>query len=224
MRIRNIIFDLGGVIIDIDYTKTIEAFRKHGAHNIDVVYSQSKQDRLFDTFDIGKMSSTEFRRQLQEKLDISISDDDFDSAWNAMLLDLPMERLSFIMSLRESYGVYLFSNTNDIHLRKVFEICRDQNNVNDFSKYFIKEYYSHQLGMRKPNKESFLEIVKENRLIPSETLFIDDSLQHVLGARDAGLHAVHLTGGKSIFDLLDFIKQIEEINEHDLVLQSHSLK
>ena len=208
MPIKNIIFDLGGVIIDIDYRRTAEAFRQLGAFNFDVVYTQSKQDHLFDDYDIGKINSNSFRQTLQKKLGIEVKNEVFDSAWNAMLLDLPKKRLDFIKSLRGQYKVFLFSNTNDIHFKEVFNICKRQNGFNTFDGYFDKEYYSNIFGKRKPNPDAFISILNENKIEAEETIFFDDSLQHVLGARQAGLYAMHLSKGKSIVDIVEFIDEI----------------
>lgn len=215
MRIRNIIFDLGGVIIDIDYKKTLDAFRLLGARNIEEVYTQSKQDTLFDDFEVGKISSSEFRNKLSAKLNLQIRDKEFDSAWNAMLLDLPIERLNFIKTLQDEFRVFLFSNTNDIHLPEVFNICKRQNNIDNFSDIFEKEYYSNIFGHRKPNVASFHLILHENELNSSETIFVDDSIQHVFGARNAGLHAIHLTSNMSILDLRSHINIINSSMESD---------
>lgn len=210
MTIKNIIFDLGGVIIDISYEKTSEAFRELGAINFDEVYSQKNQDSIFDDYETGKISSHEFRTRLKAKLDILVSDAEFDSAWNAMLLDLPLVRLEYIKELRNKFTVLLFSNTNDIHLKEVFNICQQQNGFDSFAGIFDKEYYSNIFGKRKPHPQSFLAILEENNLNADETLFIDDSLQHVLGARQAGIHAIHLTKEKSIFDVLTYINEINQ--------------
>ena len=215
MPIKNIIFDLGGVIIDIDYNRTADAFKKLGAFNFDVVYSQSKQDDLFDHYDIGKISSAEFRATLQRKLSIDITDKAFDDAWNAMLLDIPLKRLSFIKNLKNHYKVFLFSNTNDIHLKEVYHICQKQNGFNSFTGYFDKEYYSNTYGKRKPHPSSFSSILAENKLEASETLFVDDSMQHILGARQAGLHAMFLSKEKSIFDVSMFIEEINKSKIQD---------
>jgi glucose-1-phosphatase len=215
MPIKNIIFDLGGVIIDIDYSRTTDAFHKLGAINFDRVYTQKNQDHFFDAYDIGQISSEKFRDILKFKLDLAISDNEFDNAWNAMLLDIPLARLEFIRELRNEYKVFLFSNTNDIHLKEVFNICQKQNGFNTFKDFFDKEYYSNIFGKRKPNPESFLSILHENGLNAEETLFIDDSLQHVLGARAAGLHAIHLTKDKSIFDAITFINEINQANTEE---------
>ena len=130
-----------------------------------------------------------------------------------MLLDLPKKRLEFISGLRKKYRVFLFSNTNDIHLKEVFNICQKQNGFNTFDSYFEKEYYSNIFGKRKPHSHAFISILNENNIKAEETLFIDDSLQHVLGAREAGLHTVHLSSEKSIFHIVDFINETNSSNQ-----------
>lgn len=208
--IKNIIFDLGGVIINIDYKKTLNAFAQLGANNIEEIYSQSKQDPLFNDYETGKISSAQFRKQLKIKLDIIASDKEFDTAWNAMLLDLPGERIRYIKQLSEQHGynVFLFSNTNEIHLKAVYDIHQKQNNQTDFNGVFTREYYSHLFGQRKPNTEAFISILSENSLNADETLFIDDSYQHIEGAQKAGIHAVHLTKEATILDTMSFIEKI----------------
>lgn len=208
MPINNIIFDLGGVIIDIDYHKTSEAFLKLGASNFDASFTQSEQDALFDQYEIGKISSEIFRTSLQKKLSINVNDQEFDNAWNAMLLDIPQQRLNYIKSLKSHYKLFLFSNTNDIHLTEVFNICQKQNGFNSFEGYFDKEYYSNIYGKRKPNSSAFSSILTENQLNASETLFVDDSIQHILGAKQAGLHTMHISKDKSIFDVSTFIEKL----------------
>ena len=202
MTIKNIIFDLGGVIIDIDYHLTSQAFKALGCTTFDEVYCQSKQDSLFDDYDVGKISSSIFRSELRSRLDLSATDREFDNAWNAMLLDLPQDRLDFIKSLRDKYKVFLFSNTNEIHIKEVFNICQRQNGFDNFSCYFDKEYYSHMFGMRKPNKDAFIKLLNDANIIAEETLFVEDSLQHIKGAESAGLNAIHLVNRLTIFDTL----------------------
>lgn len=210
MPIKNIIFDLGGVIIDLDYNRTFAAFRKLGAANINAIYTQSKQDDLFDQYEIGKISSEVFRAALQKKLSIRVNLKEFDDAWNAMLLDIPQKRLDFIKRLKNDYKIFLFSNTNEIHLKEVFNICQRQNGFNSFKDYFDKEYYSNIFGKRKPDPAAFSLILTENKLTASETLFVDDSMQHILGAEEAGLHTMHISKERSIFDVLIFIKEMNK--------------
>lgn len=201
MKIKNIILDLGGVIIDIDYNETIKAFSQIGALQFDEIFSQQKQTGLFDEFETGKMSNAEFRSALKDHLNVSISDEQFDYAWNAMLGKLPEKRIKIIESLKNNYNVFLFSNTNDIHLKKVYKICYRDTGRYDFVGLFEREYFSHIFGMRKPNPEAFLSIIGQNNLNPEETIFVDDSEQHIDGAKCAGLHAIHFKKGMDIEEI-----------------------
>lgn len=209
MPIKNIIFDLGGVIINVDYHKTLAAFRELGALNIDEIYGQKEQDAFIDDFEIGKITSQEFREILRLKLGLKITDSELDHAWNQMLLDLPYERLEFIKSLSPKYRVFLFSNNNDIHLNEILNICMKQHGIDNFDTLFEKVYYSNKIGYRKPEPSSFTKILIENDLAPEETLFIDDSIQHVQGAKAAGLESVLLSQQYTIFNTLEFIKAID---------------
>ncbi|MDX1902501.1 MAG: HAD family phosphatase [Gammaproteobacteria bacterium] len=207
MKIKNIIFDLGGVIIDIDYKKTYQAFSQLGATHFDHVYSQAKQENYFDLYETGKMSNETFRKTLQERLNICVSDDQFDNAWNAMLGALPKERLEFIKTLKNDYHVFLFSNTNNIHLKKVFEICFRDTGLENFDGLFHKAYYSHLLGHRKPNREAFIHILDENKLDANETLFVDDSPQHLVGASSVGIHTMLFTKDMQLIDIRTHINK-----------------
>ena len=200
MSFKNIIFDLGGVILNIDFQRTCDAFRKFGI-DFSSIYSQNNQDALFDKFEIGMITANDFRNAIKMQLKLKISDDEFDEAWNAMLLDLPKERLNFIAALRKTHRLFLFSNTNEIHLETVFRICQREHGIGSLAPYFDKEYYSCRFGKRKPNPDAFKIILNENQLKANETLFVDDTLQHVNGAQLAGLHAIHLAPGKTIFDV-----------------------
>jgi len=203
LNFNAIIFDLGGVILNIDYHKTIETFKNLGVANFDELYTQAKQNKVFDDFEIGKISEDEFRAYIRRVSNVSLTDVEIDFAWNAMLLDLPECRVNLLKQLGHKYPIYLYSNTNSIHL-KAF-----RNSIGNYykdelllEKLFIKTYYSHELGLRKPNKEGFLEIIKENHLDKKSTLFIDDSEQHISGANEVGLQTVWLKG-KTIEELFE---------------------
>ncbi|HVY53614.1 MAG TPA: HAD family phosphatase [Gammaproteobacteria bacterium] len=198
--IKNIIFDLGGVIININYQLTIEAFRQLGASNVDNLISCIQQDELIDKFDVGAISPDDFRAQLMKKFNISVDKENFDRAWNAMILDLPKERLELIRKLRQRYRVFLFSNINYIHLDLASSICQKYG-FNSLDEYFDKVYYSCVIGHRKPNSEGFQLILSENNLVFEETIFVDDSKQHVEGAKRIGLQAIHVHEGLSILDV-----------------------
>lgn len=192
MDIKNIILDLGGVLLNIDYFKTIEAFRDLGIPDFEELFTQAKQEHLFDKYESGLIDSEEFIVGLKKKLPFTISSNEITSAWNAMLLDFPSERLDFLKQLKEKYNTVLLSNTNPIHLEAFHQIIKRNNGIDSLAPYFNHVYFSSEMGMRKPSPEIFLEVCKQQNFNPEETLFIDDTEQHVLGAREAGLKALHL--------------------------------
>jgi FMN phosphatase YigB (HAD superfamily) len=201
----NIIFDLGGVILNIDYHLTTQAFRKLGVHDFEKNYTQLGQSALFDAMERGEITNADFRNQLRQALSISANDSDLDHAWNAMLLDLPAQRLQVLAKLKESKRTFLLSNTNHIHVDSFEQTVKHSHGINDLSSLFEQTYYSCNVGMRKPEERIFRLVVDQNGLNLAETLFIDDSPQHIHGARAAGLQAYHLTGGETINDLFGHI-------------------
>ena len=197
--IRNIIFDLGGVLLDIDYRRTEKAFKDLGFENFDEVYSQLQQTETFDLFETGDLSADEFRDAIREACGNDLSDADIDKAWNAMLIDLPEKHISYLDTVRDDYRIVLLSNTNELHLEAIYE--KFGHEYTEFEYLFERTYYSHLVGYRKPEIEIFEEILEDREMEADETLFIDDSLQHVEGAKEAGLHAYHLQAGTSILSL-----------------------
>ncbi|MFZ6050483.1 HAD family hydrolase [Halocola ammonii] len=190
--IDTIIFDFGGVLFDIDYDLPVKAFRDFGVPGFDELYKQSKQSDLFDLLETGKISQSDFLNELRRILKTELPDEKLLEAWNVILLDIPKERIDHIYKLKEQFQTLLLSNTNAIHV-EVFEKRIDEKmGLDYFYGAFEKVYYSNQIGIRKPHPETFLEICKWHKLNPSRTLFIDDSKQHVEGAREAGLQAYHL--------------------------------
>ena len=158
-----IIFDLGGVIINLDYQLTIEAFKKLGIDNFEEMYTQAKQNNLFDDYETGKISSQHFINSLLPFLPSGTSANKVVHAWNAMILDFPSKRLELLDQLNSKYRVFLLSNTNDIHLQAV---NRSLANTTDrkLESYFEKVYLSHEVKLRKPHKEIF-ELVRKSDII-----------------------------------------------------------
>jgi HAD superfamily hydrolase (TIGR01509 family) len=205
--IKNIIFDFGGVILNIDYKLTAEAFVQLGLENFNQIYTQLSQTDLFDEFETGKISADEFIKALQ----IYIPHADKTSiiqAWNAMLLDLPKQKIIFIQQLRKKYKCLLFSNTNALHESSFNTIVKNTLGTENLDAFFDKVYLSHTLQHRKPNTAGFLHILKDQNIKGEETLFIDDSPQHITGAQLAGLHTLYLPKDK---DLIAELHQILEI-------------
>jgi len=196
-----IIFDFGAVIIDIDYHKTKDAFEKQGINNFDELFSKAKQNSLFDNLEKGLLGENQFRDELRALSGINLSDGAIDACWNSMLLQMPQKRVDLLKRLQLDIPLYLLSNTNIIH-EKAFSAAIDSTyGWNKFKTIFQKVYFSHHVNLRKPDLEIFELVLRENKLNPATTLFIDDSPQHIIGAKKAGIHAFHLQDGMEVCDL-----------------------
>lgn len=190
--IRNVIFDLGGVILPIDYQLTIKKFQEIGFTNFHETFTQAAQNHTFDLLDKGLIAPAAFRDEIRTLAAKDISDARIDEAWNAMLLDFIPSRLHVLAQVKQRYNTFLLSNTNEIHYEVYIKQLYAQTGLPSLEQFFNKEYYSHQIHMRKPDAEPFELILRENNLKASETLFIDDTLQHIEGARRVGINAYHL--------------------------------
>lgn len=200
---KNIIFDFGGVILNLDYQRTISAFQALGLKDFEASYTQLAQSELFDQLERGEVTPSEFRNGLREAFEKEVSDEELDEAWNAMLLDLPAERLELIRKIGSEKNISLLSNTNEIHVACFEGELKRQHGFVDLSSFFDTVYYSSRVGMRKPEVRIFEMVIDKEGYLPSETLFIDDSPQHIEGAKKAGLNTYHLRAdqGETIMDL-----------------------
>src|ERR1019366_61494 len=204
-KYKNIIFDLGGVVLDIDYSLAVKAFSNLGFDGFENFFSQKQQKQLFDVYEKGQMTSVDFRNELKNFCNIEFHDFTFYKAWNSMLLNLPPERLDLLILLKQSYRTFLLSNTNEIHINSFNTYLQNNFHIPDLSGYFEKLYLSYKVGMRKPDIEIFELVLSENKLNPKETLFIDDSIQHIESAKNIGIQTYWLDVKKeSILDLFSF--------------------
>jgi len=198
--IRNIIFDLGGVLLNIDPKKTIDAFGKLGMEQLVGDKGLSYDHEIFYQMEQGKITSEEFRNGVRQLLPKEVSDDEIDAAWTAMLLNFPAIRVELVKNLRNDFKIYLFSNTNAIHVEKFHSIFRKQHGF-EVSTLFDKDFYSNEIGYRKPSPESFKEIIRLSGINPEESLFIDDSFQNVESAITSGLKGFWLEPGQKIEEI-----------------------
>lgn len=192
-NINSIIFDLGGVILNIDYNKTSEAFKNLGVINIDEMYSQSSANQLFQNLEEGKISEIEFFDSIREESGIILTNEEIINAWNKMLLSICKETLGYIKTLRSKYKVYLLSNTNTIHLKQFYHIYDQTIGKEPFDSLFDATYYSHLIGIRKPKAAAYEYVIDKNDLKVNECVFIDDSIQNIEGAKLAGLNTIFFT-------------------------------
>lgn len=201
-QIKNIIFDLGGVIINLDIPKTIQEFNKLSPKSFEVIYNQLQQSPIFDQFDKGQITERDFLDALKQALDNNLTDAQLLFAWNAMLLDFPKHRLDMLQELKSSYRLFLLSNTNETHVLEFENILSLAHGHKNLEPFFEKVYYSCRVNKRKPDVDIFEMVLLENDLKPEETVFIDDSPQHVEGALKTGLKAVLLDKNREVGDLL----------------------
>ena len=200
-NIENIIFDLGGVILDIDYNLTRIAFEKLGVVHFDEMYSQANADQLFQKLETGKITEDQFYQELNHCTGLNLSPEEIRKAWNSMLLSFREESLDFLEQIRPTYKIFLFSNTNYIHINAFKETFHQKKRTKTFEEYFDKAFYSCEIGFRKPDPASYDWLVKKLNLDPARTLFIDDSLHNIEGAKKAGWQTIHLLTGTQIEDL-----------------------
>jgi len=200
-KIEAIIFDLGGVILNIDYNLTRIAFEKAGIKNFHEMYSQAKADDLFSNLETGKISENDFYNELNKRAGLYLPTTEIESAWNAMLLTFREKSLDFLDTLKSKYKLFLLSNTNHIHLNAFNKIYFEKQRNKPFEEFFDKAYYSCKMGLRKPNADIYEFVLDENKLKAAKTLFVDDSAQNIEAAKVLGLQTILLGDGKFIENL-----------------------
>lgn len=199
--IKNIIFDLGGVLLNIDYSKTIEGFAVLGLADPERAFSEEIQSSLFQKLECGMISNRDFLNQLRTRIP-KASLSEIENAWNAMLLDFPAHRFQRLKRLSAHYRLFVLSNTNRIHL-KAFKIIIDKSvGWQNFQALFDGICYSHVLKVRKPNAAIFRKVISLYSLHPADTLFIDDTEAHVIAAASLGIRAIHLKDSVDISEVL----------------------
>jgi putative hydrolase of the HAD superfamily len=199
---ENIIFDLGGVLLNIDYFKTESAFQDLGFGQFKKMYNQYSANPLFEQLETGSVSNEIFYEELIKMSEGTINRHQINQAWNAMLLDFRKQSLAFLKELSKKHQLYLLSNTNAIHHEAFMKIFTTEFGESSFGNYFIKAYYSHVLGLRKPEKNIFEFIMLDANLNPQQTLFIDDSYNNIETAHNLGFRTHLLLPGEQIEDLL----------------------
>jgi glucose-1-phosphatase len=188
--IKNIIFDLGGVLLNLDYQLTKDEFIKLGVKDYDNHFTQAKQIELFDLYETGKISESDFHIELKLLTGISASTEQIIFAWNAMLLDFPKGRKELLLNLKNHFSTSLLSNTNETHINAFTKIIKKDIDEDSLNPLFNTVYYSNEIGFRKPTSEAFKYVLDQNNYVAEETLFLDDSIQHVEGAKKCGVRAV----------------------------------
>ncbi len=199
--IKNIILDLGGVLLNLSFAKTEAAFAELGLPDFNTHFSQFKASPLFEALETGHLGKEEFLQHFRTETKLEQNDAAITTAWNAMLLDFPQERVDWLDALGKRYRVFLYSNTNAFHHDAFQESFSKTFPGKPFDDYFEKAYYSHVFGKRKPYPGSYTALLEDAGLLAAESIFIDDTLPNVEGAVAAGIKGLHLEPGKTVLQL-----------------------
>jgi putative hydrolase of the HAD superfamily len=187
-----IIFDLGGVILNIDYQLPVKAFKKLGIENFNELFSQTSQSNLFNDYEMGLISSDDFIKEIKKYVGNETSDEAITAAWNSILLDLPENRLFTLEKAAENHRTFLLSNTNALHIESFNKYLLKEMQLPSLEPFFETLYLSYEVGLRKPDLKIFEYVLQDAGLNPERTLFIDDSIQHIQAASEIGILTKHL--------------------------------
>jgi len=202
-KIKNIIFDLGGVILDIDETVVYKELEKLGISTTELAHSKEFIE-LMSKFDTGVYTAPTFRKKTKALLGLEkMTDKRFDDIWNAMLLDIPRERIEAIEKVKKHYKIFLMSNTNVIHYDLYIRDLQLRFGYNEFDELFHKSYFSFAEHLEKPDPRFFELILDHEQLLPEETLFVDDSKKNIEAAQSLGIHTYHIRRDELVRNLFE---------------------
>ncbi|HVW96862.1 MAG TPA: HAD family phosphatase [Mucilaginibacter sp.] len=204
--IKNIIFDYGNVIFTLDFLRSQKAWEEIGIADSAEFYGHKVQDPIFTAFEDGSATAEEFRNYVRNKSgNANLTDKSIDKAWNSLLVGIAPGNHELLLNLKPKYRTFLLSNINPIHYEYIMDYLNREFGFANNDHLFERVYYSHLVGKRKPNAEIFEQVLTENNLIPEETLFVDDSPQHLETARRLGIHTYLMTAPDNI-QTLNFLK------------------
>lgn len=186
-KISAIIFDLGGVLLDLDQDRTLRAFNRLGADLAEI----NMESSIFTQFETGHILPQDFRQALKSKLKGLATDSQIDDAWNKMLLTVAKERFLLVRQLKKYANIYLLSNTNSIHIDYFRQYLDETFGIEAWDELFDKQFLSYEMGMRKPHTEIYKYVAEQIGKHPEKCLFIDDNKANIKGAADAGMKTIH---------------------------------
>jgi epoxide hydrolase-like predicted phosphatase len=202
-KIKNIIFDLGDVILNIDVPVASLSFAKLCGREQQEIIDLFKEKDLFRQFETGSLDENGFRNYIRELLVFpDWTDEMIDVAWNSLLLDMPPERVALLKELRKKYSLFLLSNTSSIHISQVNKILEATTGITNLDKLFDKVYLSYEMGLMKPDPEIYLRVLKEQNILAEETLFLDDNADNIAAASKLGIDTIHVQKPVTIVDYL----------------------
>lgn len=200
-NIKNIIFDLGNVLLNLDFDSSIKKFQKLGLNGSVVDRQHAYANPVFYELETGKTTPDIFRKKVREILkNQEATDKQIDDAWSSMILDIPTKRVKVLQELSKNYNIYLFSNTNQIHIEGLLKTFKAEHGI-DFPSLFKIAFYSHEIHERKPDLASYKKVIEISGIRPEESIFIDDLEKNILAAEKTGLKTFWLKEGMEMAEL-----------------------
>ncbi len=206
--IENILFDLGGVLLTLDMQKTTEAFLHLGWKETEWESIAQSSQLLFKNLEVGRDNSAIFRENVRGMLHENPTDEQIDHAWNAMLIGFPEGIVNYLNELKSKYKLYLLSNTNELHLKRFREIFQNSFGYS-FDSLFVKAYYSHEIGYRKPEKQAYLSVLEDASLSPENTVFVDDLKVNTESAALLGMQVLPIEAGTLMQHLPRYLERMK---------------
>ncbi len=200
MKFKAVIFDFGNVIINIEFQRIYETFAKLTSKPIAYIEKRITEEQIFRRYESGQFTDEEFREIIRQTLSFPLSDKEVDTAWNAILLDIPTERIDLIKNIRKKYSVYLLSNTNNIHITASNNYLNEAHGIKNLNVLFDKLYLSYEMKMWKPDTEIYYEILRSINLEPNQVIFFDDNLQNIESAKAIGMQTILVEPTTSIVE------------------------
>ncbi len=203
--ITHILSDLGGVVIEIEPSKTLETFRMIGVSDIDQIYLNLLESGIWDDMETGRLPWEDFVALLEARMDEPVERKWFNEAWDAMLLGIPPQRIEIIKRLKQYYHISIVSNTNPQHISRINQYLNLAYQGESLPELFDTCYYSYQIGMQKPNPHFFQHIIQKEGLDPKSSLFIDDSEEHIEMADKLGFQTEWVREGNRFEDIFAWL-------------------
>lgn len=200
MKFKAVIFDFGNVIINIEFQRIYQTFAKFTSKPVTYIEKRITEDQIFRRYESGQFTDEEFREVIRQTLGFPLSDHEVDTAWNAILLDIPTDRIDLIHNIRQKYPVYLLSNTNNIHISASNNYLKKVHGIKNLDILFDKLYLSYEMGMWKPDAEIYHEVLRSNKLQPNEVIFFDDNQHNIESAKAIGMQTILVEPPTSIVE------------------------
>ncbi len=193
-NITNLIFDLGNVILNIDTKLSEIAFAKYGMNDFEKLYTLASQNELFDRLEVGSISENEFYDEFRKATGCKLDNKILEQCWNALIMDFPAARIEMLKNLKQEgkYRTFILSNTNIIHYRFYTALLKQTYGINGLESLVEHAYFSHEIGLKKPNRDIFDYVVEHSHIKPAETIFIDDNEANIKAANILGFNTIFL--------------------------------